>query len=151
MKAASTVLTPVVIFWSLLLGACETPTIRANPDAKVPPDQMAILIVDVRSVIGVQPVLDSLDGQTMHHGLQLVNMKVEMSPGPHRASVRFFEQKIIGSMSCSAENQNVDFLAEPKHTYQVQAIVTGEYPCFLGGTRNWKAVIVDITATAQPA
>ena len=138
--------------WLLLLGACGTPTIRAYPGATLPQDQVAILTVEVKGVFGVQPVLDSLDGKTMHEGVQLVNMKVEMSPGPHRASVRFFDQKIIGSMSCSAKDQLVDFIAEPSHIYQVQATVRGELPpCALGRTRNWSATIVDVTANTQPA
>ena len=141
---------PFMTCWLLLLGACETPTIRAYPSATLPSDQVATLTVELTGLIGVQPVLDSLDGQTMHEGLQLVNMKVKISPGPHRASVRFFEQRVAGSMSCSAEDKLVDFIAEPGHTYQVQATVHREFPCFLGGTKFWDAVIVDVTTSARP-
>lgn len=140
-----------VVCGLLLLGACGTPTIRAYSGAVLPQDQVAILVVDEKGVFAIQPVLDSLDGQTLHKDSELVNMRVEMTPGPHRASVRFFEQKVLWSMNCcSAEDKRVDFVAEAGHTYQVQANVRGEYPCFLGGTRLWDATIVEITPGQQP-
>ena len=132
-----------------LLGACGTPTIHAYPDAALSPDQVAILSVEVNNIFGVQAVLNSLDGKTMHEGLQLVNMRVQISPGPHRASVRFVEQKVIGSMSCSAEDKFVGFVAKPGHTYQLLATVQREYPCVFGGTNSWEATVADVTSSAQ--
>lgn len=128
----------------LVLASCGTPTIRAYSGAARSQDQVAILTVEVKSIFGVQPVLDSLDGKVMHKGLERVNMRVEMEPGPHRASVRFFESKVAG-LDCSAKDKQVDFVAEPGHTYLLQATVQVGYPCFLGGTRFWQPAIVDIT------
>lgn len=77
-------------------------------------------------------------------------MNVEVKPGPHRASVRFYKENVVGFRDCSAEDQFVDFVVEAGHTYVVQANVEAELACALGGTRLWTAAIADVIEPHSP-
>ena len=126
-----------------LLGSCVT-TIRSYSADTLHKSRDAILRVDAEGVFAVQPILRSLDGQTMYKFLGPVVMNVEIAPGHHAASIGYFKEN-IGPRDCSAEDQSVDFLAEPGHTYKVLVNVFAALACGLGGSRLWKASIVDIT------